>query len=388
MPIRNRLERLSRKLRRRRFFREAERRFSADEFYGLGAVERGFSEWPDPADDSALLQRIIDSYREAKSGQAAAAPCYQVGNEWLPIFRHHFGPVMDALSQGNVEDLAKIYKNFWRNGASAGLVGLSTDMSKFFRTHIDEKDKKRFLHDTLHRFRLWQELLGRDADVRALESPAVGNPYGFFFGDSFVKSGADYLHYYATVIGRLVEGAPCQVVAELGGGYGGTAYYLLRDNPSLTYVDFDLPENMALTAYYLLKALPESRALLYGEDVLSAETLDHYDLVLLPNFAVEQMPPSSAELVFNSYSLAEMPPPAIAAYVREFTSIARSWLLHVNHTRNSLVVADEFGFDPEQFSLIYRKPARWNEGRSASADEFEFLYKKRGPRASTPRAVE
>ena len=133
---------------------------------------------------------------------------------------------------------------------------------------------------------------------------------------------------------------------------------------------------LLLTAYYLLRALPDRKILLYGEATQETWVTEEASAVLLPNFAIEKVPRNSAELVFNSYSLAEMPSAAVNAYVREMTRIARQWVFHVNHTRNALVVADEFGFDPECLGLIYRAPAEWNAARNPDFDEFEFLYRK------------
>jgi hypothetical protein len=50
--------------------------------------------------------------------------------------------------------------------------------------------------------------------------------------------------------------------------------------------------------------------------------------------------------------------------------------MHVNHTTNSLVKADDFGIERYGFELLYRKPALWNRGRKLVVDEYEFLYSK------------
>ena len=154
------------------------------------------------------------------------------------------------------------------------------------------------------------------------------------------------------------------------------AYYLLRDNPDLTYIDFDLPENMALTAYYLLNAFPEKKALLYGEADLTPDCIANNDMVIMPNFELDKMSTGSVDLAFNSYSLAEMSPETIAHYVASISRITKKYFFHVNHTRHSLVTADEFGIDPKQFRMIYKLPALWNAGVNMDMDEHEYLYEK------------
>lgn len=349
-----------------------------DPNYDLAAVDEGFSDRSIMQDDRAILDRVIAAYRASKQAQAVAPSWCQVGNEWLPIYERQLGSVMTALQQGDTAALQAIYGDFWRHSCSAGLVGLCFDMqSRFLGAQISGADRRLFLRDTLHRYRLWKTLLGRTHTVRDLDSPIIGNPYGYRLEGEFVKSGADYLHYYSVAIARLLrDTAGRKVVMELGGGYGGMAYYLMRDTPNCTYVDFDLPENMALTAYYLLKALPERKVLLYGEGDLGASALEQYDVVIMPNFEIVRMPDESADLTFNSYSLAEMPSEAIQRYVAEFTRTTSLYLLHINHTRHSQVGADAFGIDPQVFDLLYRVPALWNYGRNPDMDEYEFLYRK------------
>jgi len=91
---------------------------------------------------------------------------------------------------------------------------------------------------------------------------------------------------------------------------------------------------------------------------------------------LERIATNSVDLVFNSYSMAEMSPRTIAQYIAMISHITRKYFLHVNHTRHSLVTADEFGINPNQFKLIYKLPALWNAGINPDMDEYEYLYEK------------
>jgi putative sugar O-methyltransferase len=328
-------------------------------------------------EDIAILNRISEAYNKAKAVQKMAEPYYQVSNEWLPIYNSSLKEVMAALEKKDLEKLGRIYQNFMRNQCSAGLVGLPVDMNKcYFSGNISNKNKKLYLYDSLNRFWLWRNLTDKTYDIQSLDSPDIGNPFGYYIDGHFIKTGSDYQHYYATTIGRLTESNEHRFVVELGGGYGGVAYYLIRDCKGLTYLDFDLPENLALTTYYLLSAFPDKKFLLFGEEGLTDCKLSDYDLVLMPNFEIEKMTNLCADLVFNSYSLAEMSQETISNYVDIFNRIAKKYILHVNHTRNSLVSADDFGIDQHKFDLIYKIPALWNAGRNLYMDEYEYLYKR------------
>jgi putative sugar O-methyltransferase len=356
------------------------RQFKGDPNYKLDLVEQGFADrQQERLDDSAILKRICDAYNKAKKTEQHVSSVYRPSNEWLPIYEKPLKEVISALTNRDIDSLGRIYNNFWRDACSTGLVGLPVDMEKhFFGEKIERRYKMLFLNDAIYRYRLWCSLTGENYSIADLESPPIGNPYGFFIEDKFIKAGADYLHYYATEIGRLIEDETSKLVVELGGGFGGMAYYLIRDNPDLTYLDLDLPENMALTAYYLLKAFPNKNILLFGEDDFSAESIRKYDIVVMPSFEISNIPSNSASLAFNSYSLAEMSKETIDIFIAEFMRIIdqKGYFLHVNHNKNSLVVADDFGVNPAEFKLLSKTPALWNKGRNSRMDEYEYLYRK------------
>jgi hypothetical protein len=288
--------------------RQKSRQFKDDRNYNLTLIRQNFSDRTRQTnDDTALLERIIVAYNKAKVVQQAAGPSYQVSNEWVPIYETQLGEVMRVLKSRNIVELRRIYGNFFRDRCSSGLIGLPVDMHKhYFTGDIGRTYGMLYMNDAIHRYALWKSLLGNTHTVADLVSPDIGNPYGYFIDGTFIKAGADYMHYYATLIARLVRGARQRVVLELGGGFGGMAYYLVRDTANLTYVDFDLPENAALTAYYLLNAFPDKKVLLFGEADLTPEALSTYHIIIMPSFEITKLPERSADLAFNSYSLAEM----------------------------------------------------------------------------------
>lgn len=356
------------------------REFRGDKYYDLDMVDKGFADRREETqDDSEILGRICASYNKAKDVQRHASPVYSPSNEWLPIYEKPLREVIDALTNRDINKLGRIYGNFWRDPCGTGLVGLPIDMNKyFFGRRIARRHKMLFLNDAIYRYRLWHNLLGKTHKVKDLDSPCVGNPYGYFIDGTFIKGGSDYQHYYATVIGRLIKAGTSKCVVELGAGFGGMAYYLIRDNEDLTYIDFDLPENMALTAYSLLKAFPEKKILLFGEADLTQEAIQSNDILIMPSFEISNLPDHCTELVFNSYSLAEMSKETITTYISEFERIIESggYFVHVNHNKNSVVISDDFGVNPDQFDLLYKIPALWNMGSNSHMDEYEYLYRK------------
>lgn len=351
-----------------------------DSNYNLALLEKGFKpQVVDSSDDTVILTRICNSYNKSKQVQKTENPVYSPSNEWVPIYEKPYREVMQALSSGDIEKLSVIYRNFWRNSTSAGLIGFPVDsMEKsYFSGGIWLPDKLLAMNDGVHRYNLWKNLTNNRYSPSALESPLIGNPFGYYFDGHFVKCGSDYLHYYASTIGGLMtSSAGAKAALELGGGYGGMGYYFMRDNQDATYVDVDLPENMALTAYYLLKSFPDREFLLYGEADLESVDIAAYSGVILPSFAIRQLPSKFADVVFNSYSLAEMSREAIDEYIAQMGRINKDdgYFLHVNHNKNSVVTGDNFGIENYSYRLEYKRPALWNFAMNPAMDEIEYLY--------------
>ncbi|MDQ2834406.1 MAG: putative sugar O-methyltransferase [Acidobacteriota bacterium] len=354
----------------------SEQRFASDPNYRLDLVQEGFAPRPGvQQDDSVILKRIIAAYKKSKIDQHSAAEAFNVSNEWLPIYERRLGAVMNALLSENIGDLQRMYQNFFRDPCSFGLVGLPVDMQKnFFRGRISTKYKKYALADVLHRYELWKKRTRNAYPTTVLASPLVGNPFGYSMDGVFVRSGGDYHHYYSHAIKHLVEPKSSKTVVELGGGFGGLAYFLGRDIPGITYIDFDLPEAIALASYYLMKALPDHSITLYGEGDLTDASFTRPGIFMLPSFEIMKMPAKSIDVSFNSYSLAEMSPATIRLYIQQIARITRGYFLHINHNKNAVLTADNFGVEGHGFNLVSREIAGWTLGINPDSDEFEYLY--------------
>jgi len=63
-------------------------------------------------------------------------------------------------------------------------------------------------------------------------------------------------------------------------------------------------------------------------------------------------------------------------YIYILGTLAPKHIVHVNHTKNAATKADDFDLEKFGYSLINRSISDWNHGRSFTADEFEFHYRK------------
>jgi ubiquinone/menaquinone biosynthesis C-methylase UbiE len=344
----------------------------------LSDFDRCFSDKKILSKDIKIIDRIMSAYNKTKVVQQSASIEFQVGNEWISIYESFMSEIINALLENNIKKATEIYENFMRDDCSIGLHGFPLNMKEiYFNGNTSSIFKKKYLFGNIFCFEMWQKLTNNKFNSSDLHMPNFGNPYGFYEGDNFIRTGAPYFHYYANKIDELLEDQNKRnIIFEIGGGYGGMAYFINSKNTS-TYIDIDLPENLALTAYYLISCFPTKKILLYGEAEIKNINLSDYDIILLPNFEIINIPTQSVDLVFNSYSLAEMSKKTIDLYISEIQRICKTYFMHVNHTKRvTSYSADDFGIDTKTFKLISRELAPWGQGINLNADEFEFIYKK------------
>jgi hypothetical protein len=337
-------------------------------------ISNSFISRPSEGADNLNIQRIANAYQNWKSIQIECRPEYHVSREWLPIYSKFMGKISQALLAGDIPKLKNMYGNFFRDPLSTGLHGMHFDMTEKYMVpgktsnQIDLQAYAKFVTQYANNF-----LLNcKDVPVKALERPPVGNPYGYLLDNVEIFPCAEYHFYYSRKIGTLLRAIESPVVMELGGGFGGMAYYLLRDYPNIQYIAIDLPENACLQAYYLMSYFPNLKIRLFGEEI-NGDPAD-YDILIMPNFAIEKLPVNSVNLSFNSYSLAEMSFEAVNNYINLICQITKDFILHLNHVYWE-VSSDNFPIDFNKFQLLFRNPTMWGKDPGHySLDHHEFLY--------------
>jgi putative sugar O-methyltransferase len=177
--------------------------------------------------------------------------------------------------------MAQFLRNFFRNEGLSGFWGHSNMFQIFSR----ERSVKRA--DLMRQqFEAWREFFP-DTDIKELEAPRIGNPWGYVIEGTLVYEPACEYHYQADYFSKLLSDISNPVVVEIGGGFGGLAYQLIKKIPGIRYIGFDLPENLLLQDYYLSCAFPKRNA------------------TLLPNFELPDFD-IKADLIINIRSLSEM----------------------------------------------------------------------------------
>jgi len=252
-------------------------------------------------------------------------------------------------------------------------------MSEAYRgLPFDDGSARFFLSNALHRIDYWKDETGNRFTLHDLAGPDVGNPFGISLEGVLVRSGTESQHYFAQRIAELLPSSG-GVVAEIGGGFGGVGYYLLRDHPWISYRDFDVPESIGLATYYLLKSFPDLKFLLYRELALTSDSFTRRRVTLLPAFELESLPAKSVDLTFSSHMLSGLGHAAMSEYLEQIVRTTRRFFLNVGRGGESNSFRKLILRRYPAFKLVDMRLLKWNKQKTLNDDEVECLYQIASP---------
>ncbi|MDP3427037.1 MAG: putative sugar O-methyltransferase, partial [Humidesulfovibrio sp.] len=231
-----------------------------------------------------IVAGLLEAYTRAEADALHAPAVLRIGENWKRRLLETRKDFYAAVREGKVEWLTERLGNFCRNDMGSSIIGGEAA----FRGFAAHADQEPWLQQHMD---VWRALVDGEHGLEEAAMPPIGNPYGYFVDGHIINWNSFVNHARAFRALRLLEDEPRPLLAEIGGGFGGYAYQLLRTGRPLTYVNFDLPENLLISSYYLSVAFPEKKILLYDSSSMSLErsTLQQYDAVLMPNFMLPRL---------------------------------------------------------------------------------------------------
>ncbi|MBB5315568.1 putative sugar O-methyltransferase [Tunturibacter empetritectus] len=354
-----------------RFGNHGRRRFKKDPRYDLQQVTAGFANRIDEAsDDTPLLERICAAYNKAESEPHSVLGAYIASESVRRLRQGSLSPSIRALIKHETVALGEMYRNFYRDPCSAGLLAAPQGMSKaYFGPQIKDIYRHFYLSHVLYRLDYWKSLTSNRFSLKDLAGSGIGNPFGVVIDGTHITVGAEYSHYCAQRVAGLVDRfcIPHSTVAEIGGGFGAVAYYLLRDHRPLTYFDFDVPERIALSSYHLMKAFPHLTFLLYGEKSLTQDALSEVDVALLPISALAAMQNASIDITFSSNGVSNLSAGAMTECLQRIAAITRHSVLYIANQSSSELIGELLGEGANALTLMDRRTSGWHSHRVSGA---------------------
>lgn len=353
----------------------------AEVFFSLDALTRGLQVDNLIAPDEReyqLVGELCDFFSQMKELQSGLPEDAQPGGEWR-VHTEEKPMLYRALLDKDIHSAASLLGNFWRNDLGV----IVKEYATFPQLEASPEARLSFAKNMAHNLMVWTHLFGRP--VRDLQTPKVGNPWGYLWEEVLI--GPKVLRYNALArqSALLLGNIRRPIIAEIGAGYGGYASALLASDFSGTYIDFDLPETLVIAAYFLRKSLPGKRILLHnGLNHTWPGDLSAFDIVLSPNWGISALPDDSVDLFLNTFSLSEMGRDKMEAYIRTIQSACTSYFLHNNMDRVGVVnagfertPASAFPVSQQSFKLIYKKYDLFQQKHSGPHGDYrEFLYQR------------
>lgn len=325
----------------------------------------------------SITREVFEAYRKANAAYSGVPVEFRVGENWRNFLKHTRPTFYDAIERADLELLSSLLLDFFRNELTGGTFGGREGYQGFCDNPYEINALRSF-------FNVWKHCVSDDA-IAVLDSPKVGNPYGMVVDGSLLNSNSFCNHYRAQYLDGLVRDAANPVVVELGGGFGGLGYFLTQTNHRMTYINFDLPENLIVSSYYLKSTFKDKKIKLYdgNEPVLTEEDIRTFDIILLPHFAITECPERVADVFVNTISLSEMDYQNIEVYFAEIQRITGSYFYHENMLDNGagykyfpVSVFPEL----QGFKRLMNAPSRWPAFSLTSPHHchMEFLYERMG----------
>lgn len=315
-------------------------------------------------EEAERAERLLTMFRACQDGLASQDPLYAVGKFWGNCMRATKGELYRAAAENNSRLLNDLLANFWRNNLGWGVIG-GTEAFAGFRAMSDE-----FYRPHMHHYlRMLSQSLDRELDLDAIALPPAGNPFGMVMDGRLVQENSIINHYRGAYLASLLSPLEKPVVAEIGGGVGYFARSILRENPRVTYIDFDLPETLIVAAYVLASEFPERRVLFYDGTIqaLTRDVLDAYDIILMPTYMLPNLEGETVDLFVNTISFGEMSPAIVDNYLTQMERVTRRFFYHENlcelHFDIEQYDFENFSADffhvPETFTRLFSAPSRW-----------------------------
>ena len=327
------------------------------------------------------INRIISSYNYAINEQNNIPEVFHIRGLWEEWISINYSKLVNALKSKDIPQISSIYKNLFREQCTTGTGGYDD----YIRYH--SLLGKTQLKYTWAKYR--DILLENDYNLESLDFPFLGNPCGISYNGGIIPIETLRHAYRANEITNCLRNIPQNTIVEIGGGLGGLAYHTIKQqaNNNAKFLIFDIPEVLPLSAYFLMSSFPNKTIRLFGEDTISADPSEKYDIGLFPHFTISKLSDSSIDLFYNSCSFSEMDEKCSAEYLTIIERTCRKYLIHDNHDTDHVftysdgstsknIRGSKFVPNTEIFKRIYKKPRVHSRPEDKSFTHYEYLYER------------
>lgn len=333
--------------------------------------------------DLELANRILKSYKAMKNKQHHINKIYKPSKYWQRHLDLDFEYLQKSFESNNLEKFLFFLQNFGNWNRYLGIENQIL-IKKFSKNFF----LKKFLINQIFysNFKLWKYFNSRSSNLSDIHLPNYGNHNGALINNSFVVIGSFFNDIYSNIIKKYFTNGERNTFLDLGAGYGKLAYYILKNEKNICFIDIDIPEVLILASYYLIKCFPEKKFFLYGENNIDNKITENYDLIFLPNWEISKIKDNKIKIAINKNSLGEMEPATAKHYINHIYRLSE-YFFSMNHEffRNEMdgnysLINKEYNLE-NKFEEIIRYPDLGHlferNKINFESDIFFYIYRKK-----------
>jgi putative sugar O-methyltransferase len=329
-----------------------------------------------------ISKRIFRSYIAMKID--GSKDSFTPSPMWQNILDTTYKDLADSYKFNDFNKFQKFINNFGHSKKYTGLT-YKILIPRFFNFFRNQYIKKNMLDN---QFKKWK-FFSNNKNIKELNTPKYGNHHGGCIQNSTFVTYTSFKHeIYGSMLANFLHKKKNPIIAEIGGGFGEQAYFLIKKLKKSTYLNFDLPEVLVLSMFYLMNTFPNKKILLYGEKKLSDDCLNKYDLIFMPPSSMYKLNKNSIDLMINQHSMGEMNKKTVKEYIKIIKKTSK-YFFHMNHSyykrkferKNYNILSHEYNLEKLGFSLIIKyldfNHFNYDYFQNYNMDIFFHLYKNK-----------
>ncbi len=318
--------------------------------------------------DLKISKEIITCYHQLKKK-------YPYKSEWTWINKNKRSIFINSLINKDFKKTSELLANFFKNNTSYGVI--SSTWSKL----NNSKNKKDFISSIMKDYFTWSEFTKvKKSDEKYLNTKnKFGNFYGLTVNKNQIMIDTPRHDYYAKKILNIFEDIKKKnrILVEIGGGYGGLCFQLLKRNFNDVYINIDILETLLINYYFLRKYTKRNIIIC---DLTNINNFNSKNLYLGTSNYFKNLN-KEIDLVFNSNSFSEMSKNDVINYFKLINKYQPKYIYHQNSNvllfpnsiRHIEILAKDFPIDKNKYKLQHHNLSLWSPG---SGRFREYFYKK------------
>lgn len=318
--------------------------------------------------DIKISKEIIETYNLLKKK-------YTSKSEWTWINSKKRSTFIKSLISRDLVKTAAILANCFKNDSSFGITSWHWSKLK------NSTNKKKFISSILKDYLTWSEFAQiKETDSQHLNTGGkFGNFYGLLINKKKLMIDTPRHDYYAKriieILGNIKK--KNRALVEIGGGYGGLCFQLLKKKFKDTYINIDILETLLINYYFLRKYTNKKIVIC---DLKKIKKFHSKNIYLGTSNYFKNLN-KNIDLAFNSNSFSEMSKKDVLYYFKQINIYKAKYIYHQNSNfiffpnspRHIENIASKFPINKKKYECISNNISLWNSGKGRYR---EYLYKR------------